>query len=323
MPFPPGIRRAYANEAHFRRAFLHRLLQGLGYAVVLDYHGAEEFGKDLVFGEVDRFGHVRYHALQARFLASIGLKGVPDLIECCHQAFANPFVHPATGQQETISSFYAVNAGSISDRARRNFFAALVPRYHRNVFLLDGQSLLRLDRWAGTARFDVLYDRLIGLINELELNHRILYPLLGHVEGLLAEPFSAPPPVERFFTAAVALYSAHPFIPDHPTLTQDYLLAATRANHCLDALAVATVPTHCRYLAEQAHEQLERLPDLSRGIEQRTDRFLQALSALAIPDRDVLMKPQTQAHEDGQAGEDGPRKTRKGAKEDATAEERG
>ena len=323
MPFPPRIRRAYANEAHFRRAFLHRLLQSLGYALVLDYHGAEEFGKDLVFGEVDRFGHVRYHGLQARFVASIGLKGVPDLIECCHQAFANPFVHPATGQQETISSFYAVNAGSISDRARRNFFAALVPRYHRNVFLLDGQTLLRLDRWAGTARFDDLYHRLVGLINELELNHRILGPLLGHIDGLLDEPFSAPPPVDRFFTAAVALYSAHPFIPDHPTLTQDYLLAATRTNHCLDALSVATVPAHCRYLAEQAREQLERLPGLSRLIEQNTDHFLEDLAALARPAREGGMQPQTQAHEDGQGAEDSPRKARKRAKEGGTAGGRG
>ena len=298
MPIPAELRHSYRDEAHFREGFLHRLLRKLGYAIVIEYHGTDEFGKDIVFAELDRFGNVRYHALQARFTTGIGLKGAADLIECCHQAFANPFVHPATGQHETISSFYAVNGGTISNSARKHYFAALVPLYHRNVFLIDGPTLLRLDRWAATAHFEVLYDRLVGLINELELNHDISGPLGDHVERLLAYPFSAPPPVERFFTAAVGHYSAHPFIPDHPTLTREYLLAATRFNHILDALVVATVPTHYRYLIQQANDHLTSLPALSRHIEQQAGRFLQVLSALTAP----IAK---QAQEGGTADERG------------------
>jgi hypothetical protein len=99
------------------------------------------------------------------------------------------------------------------------------------------------------------------------------------MSGQAAEP----PPVERLFTAAVALYCAHPFIAAYPWLTREYLLAASRANRYLDALAVATDPADRRRLAELAHEQLCRLRPLSRDVERRTDRFLEALRPIAVP----------------------------------------
>ena len=56
----------YADEAGFITRFVLPLLQRLGYSLVVNYHGTREFGKDLVFGEIDRFGHVVYHGMQVK-----------------------------------------------------------------------------------------------------------------------------------------------------------------------------------------------------------------------------------------------------------------
>ncbi|MDP2754082.1 MAG: hypothetical protein Q8P40_06790 [Nitrospirota bacterium] len=80
MAIPPEFN--FANEDEFTQEFLIPLLQRLGFSLVVNYHGSSEFGKDLIFAELDRFGHVRYHGLQAKY-------------------------------EPSISSFYSINGGSI------------------------------------------------------------------------------------------------------------------------------------------------------------------------------------------------------------------
>lgn len=56
----------YTNEAVFTAKFLIPRLHRLGFSVVVNYHGTREFGKDLIFAEIDSFGHIVYHGPQAR-----------------------------------------------------------------------------------------------------------------------------------------------------------------------------------------------------------------------------------------------------------------
>ena len=81
----------YADEAEFLDQLILPTLERLGFSLIARYHGTREFGKDVVFAELDRFGHVRYHALQAKYLPSIGLSEARGLIDDCKQAFENPF----------------------------------------------------------------------------------------------------------------------------------------------------------------------------------------------------------------------------------------
>ena len=69
------------------RRFLIPLLQRLGFSIVVNFHGTSEFGKDIIFGEIDRFGHVVYHGLQAKYVPSISLSASDELIEDAKQAF--------------------------------------------------------------------------------------------------------------------------------------------------------------------------------------------------------------------------------------------
>ncbi len=122
MVFPSGF--AFSSEDHFIETFVIPLLNRLGYSLVLNYHGSTEFGKDLIIGEFDRFSHVRYHGIQVKYVPSISLSAADDLIRDCHQAFKNPFRHPQTGHEQRISTFYAINGGSISDQSKTHFFPA-------------------------------------------------------------------------------------------------------------------------------------------------------------------------------------------------------
>jgi hypothetical protein len=201
----------YKDEDDFIQRFLVPLLQRLGFALVVNYHGKREFGKDLVFMEIDRFGHVRYCGLQAKYEQSISLNGIEGLISDCKQAFANPFVHPNTGGQERIEIFYAVNGGSVSDEAKDHYFKSLQCPEGRSVRLFDGKSLLMLDRWATVNRIDAITERLGGLLVDVRYNRSIT----DHVRRTLENYFcghSKEIPPSRFRLEACSAYMACPFI---------------------------------------------------------------------------------------------------------------
>lgn len=103
----------YANEDDFVQRFLLPLLSRLGLGVAINYHGKREAGMDIIIGEVDRFGHVRYHGLQAKFQGRIGKSDSHGLVQDASEAFAAEFRQPQTGATHRISTFYAVNAGTI------------------------------------------------------------------------------------------------------------------------------------------------------------------------------------------------------------------
>lgn len=280
MPIPREFTSQYETETDFVRGFLQPFLRKLGFAVVVEYHGTDEFGKDLVFAEVDRFGHVRYHAMQARFESSISQRSIGTLIEACEQAFAHPFVHPHTGQPETLSSFYAVNAGSISANARRLYFATLVPRYHQNARLLDGPSLLQLDRWAALARADRLFDRVRGLLHQLQMNDRVVEVIRERLLALTEGRGAAVPPY-RLFTTAIEQYLAEPFVLTDPGLGGEYAVQAAKANQCLDALLLHRSTAARVELIDDLAASLRAVPEQSRRLQATLERFLETLSPLA------------------------------------------
>lgn len=178
----------YASEDDFVQRFLIPLLHRLGYSVVANYHRSQgELGKDLVFAEIDRFGHVRYSGLQAKYEASIGLSAIGTVIQDCQQAFASPFEHPHTKVQERIQTFYAVNAGSISEDARTHFFNSIGPPLSACSRLIDGKALIALDRWAAVTQSQSFLPLLNGLRMELLANERFIDFVLPTVEQLHAD----------------------------------------------------------------------------------------------------------------------------------------
>ncbi len=172
MAFPTEFN--FLNEDDFTRNFIIPLIRRLGYSLVFHFHGAREFGKDLIFADVDPFGHIRYYGLQAKYEASISLNGVESVVHDCLQAFANPFTHPQTGSVERICGFYALNGGSLGDAAVTHYFNSLRPRFGGNVYLLQGRDLELLNRWAATSRSSFITEQLTGILLEIRYNRIVL-----------------------------------------------------------------------------------------------------------------------------------------------------
>ena len=210
----------------------------LGFSVVVEYHGGQEFGKDLVFGEIDRFAQVSYHGLQAKYVHSISQSDSNDLIQDCREAFNNSFRHPNTGAQERISSFLVANAGSIAPNARTNFFNALNTPHGGHIRMLDGKGLLALDRWATVNQVESVAEYLSGLLLELRYNDRLIVGVRSAVKSYL-ENEETPLPIERLRIGATTNYLTRPFIStriDIEVVNQYWHKVANLLNPALDSL---------------------------------------------------------------------------------------
>jgi hypothetical protein len=201
----------FSNEFQFRDAFVMPLLIRLGFGVVLNYHGQREFGRDVIFGDVDRFGHVVYYGMQIKYKSSISLSDSHSLVQDAAEATDNPFKHPHSGREEFISCFYVANAGDISEQARDNFFSGVPRRGIRDARLLDGNALLVLDKAASLTRSAHIQERLAGLLQEVRRNRSVADDLLANLKSFADDPTSNPFPILRCRNSAAGAYLSAPF----------------------------------------------------------------------------------------------------------------
>jgi hypothetical protein len=279
MPIPSEFN--YSNEADFVQRFLIPLLQRLGFSVVVNYHGSREFGKDLIFAEVDRFANIRYHGLQAKYVESIGINDIEDLINDCRQAFANPFRHPHTGATERINTFYAVNGGSISDAARDHFFNSLAHPYGGGLRLLDGVSMLALDRRAVLTSVQNIRGLLLGMLLELRYNARMTPHFVKRMEARLSE--HAPIPAERYRLNAIESYLQSLTLSEQISteIVESYWQSGRTAMRILDGLVTAGWSEETRReMARTTLVALNEIGLLGRILENQVLEITQALGTL-------------------------------------------
>ncbi len=234
MAFPSGF--LFSSEDHFIETFVIPLLNRLGYSLVLNYHGSTEFGKDLIIGEFDRFSHVRYHGIQVKYVPSIGLTATDDLIRDCQQAFKNPFRHPQTGHEQRISTFYAINGGSISDQSKTHFFASVQHDYGDNARLLDGKALIQLDRSATIIGVEPVRSALLGLLHEMKFNLLLVDGICNTLKQMIEA--EGPYPIQRLSCDATSSYLQRPHgsIIQHFDLLQQYWQYTTIFNRIVDSI---------------------------------------------------------------------------------------
>jgi len=173
----------YSDEKNFRDNFVKPLLNKLGFFLVTDYHGRREFGKDFVFLEMHRFG-VRHCGAQIKNMKIIKLDAtINDLVADVEQAFANPFTLPDYHKESYISEFYIFNSGRITPEAKDDLINRLRKKnYGENIFILDGDRLDSLNKWATYQNDQNIRQRLVGLVNTLLINIKIWKSLKGDLE---------------------------------------------------------------------------------------------------------------------------------------------
>lgn len=236
MTFP--VEFDYGSEEEFTQKLVIPLLNRLGFSVVLNYHGTMEFGKDLIVGEFDRFAHIRYYGIQVKYISSISLSDSHDLIRDCEQAFNNTFVHPHTGEEPMINTFYVINGGSISDQAKQNYFSSLRPKYGDNARLIDGKSLVQLDHSIATISLQQSKSVLTGLLLELQLNNNLVPQVCESLNKMINEEGAYP--VQRGCAQAVSSFLQQPqsYLSRSIPLLQKYWQSINMFNHIVDSVGV-------------------------------------------------------------------------------------
>jgi hypothetical protein len=257
----------FGDEAEFRDRFVIPLLYRLGFAMVVNYHGTREFGRDIIFGEFDRFNHPVYYGLQAKYLPSIGQSESHGLAEDAKETFAHPFDHPQRHIQDRICRFYAVNAGSISENARTNFFGLLEKSQAANAILLDGAAVVALDRHTSFTRGALVRELILGLSFEIKTNRAT-----GLLAGLKTFLSNGAYPMTRLRTAATLAMLERPVIAEPQFMgdLQEYWHVARTINQIVDSLDLPFVVTGWKETRGQvATELIARLDLLGAGLEKR------------------------------------------------------
>ncbi|WP_339687321.1 hypothetical protein [Gimesia maris] len=209
MGFPEEF--LYGSEDEFTEKLVVPLLSRIGFSIVMNYHGANEYGKDLIIGEIDRFAHLRYYGVQVKYESSISQAKSHELINDCEEAFNVPFEHPHTGKKYHISSFYVINGGTFSDNAKTTFFRSVGTKFGENTYLLDGKALLQLDRITALHGAESMRSSLNGMLIELKYNVFWMTNIRESL-GLMFESEGGYP-VQRLSSNAIEGYLQNPFFP--------------------------------------------------------------------------------------------------------------
>ena len=205
--------------------------------------------------------------MQAKYQDSIGLEDSHDLITSASAAFSNPFRHRTRGTDERIVSFFVANAGNVSTQAEANFFNAIngTP-YAAHVRLLNGKTLLDLDRWATINRVEDVGAILSGLAIELASNASQISLIRRALNALIeawksGKPGAATVPANRLRLVAVEHYLQKPVLPTHISVDNAntyWFLGGNGVNGMLTTMAATFAPNaNMIFMAERVLSHLE------------------------------------------------------------------
>ncbi len=163
------------KEEGFRNEFVKPLLACLGFIGISNEHGVNEFGKDFVFSELDRFGKLRHMIVQAKHQEKINQgKKVDDLLTQIRQAFFVPYTLPSSpSEQRYVSSVYVFNTGVITDNAKTQIIHSLAKEMAANTQFFGGEQLETLENVTSYQDARRVRERLAALRSQLAMNIQI------------------------------------------------------------------------------------------------------------------------------------------------------
>jgi hypothetical protein len=132
-----------SDEPLFTKEVVIPLLRELGFNFVKYNHGRSEYGRDVLFSELDRFGRVRHYAAQVKagdISASNGTL-LNTLIAQIDDAFAMPVSGAGRSKDYYISEVYVICSGKITEGAVQRLNQKMDPRLAGSVHFLDRADL--------------------------------------------------------------------------------------------------------------------------------------------------------------------------------------
>jgi hypothetical protein len=117
---PSRDEKGWSNEQ------LQPLLRQLGFRRVDFVHGPLEAGRDIVMADYDRFGLLKYYAVQVKdgdLRAQSATQEINTIVDQVRTAFQTPYRDPLTGTEQKIAGVYLVVNGSITEPARNILYS--------------------------------------------------------------------------------------------------------------------------------------------------------------------------------------------------------
>lgn len=131
------------DEPLFTKEVVIPVLRKLGFGSVRYNHGVNEFGRDVLFSELDKFGRIRHCAAQVKAGDIAASNGVllGTLLTQIDDAFAMPVMGPGKSKQFNISEVLVICSGRITEGAVQRLNQKLDPRLVGSVHFLDRDDI--------------------------------------------------------------------------------------------------------------------------------------------------------------------------------------
>jgi len=242
MAFARGLEKSvFRLEADFTKEYVIPLFLRMGFTQVAYYHGVNEHGKDLVCGDVDRFGNAFYVGIQVKHKASLSPSNVKEMADDVFHAFGNSFKHPHTGKDEEISRFYYVNSGSISEPTRTSFMGQ-IGKHKPFTVIYDGDALVSLNNLRVAMDKAAIQERITAAVFEVHYNSRTIDFLKNDLgpkaNALMVGNYPKSFTRARLRSTAIIGLIQNPFAMNETILPllDNYAEMVTAMNHLLDAM---------------------------------------------------------------------------------------
>lgn len=131
------------SESKLTKELIIPLLIAMGYCHVRHNHGPKEYGRDILFSEIDKFGNFRRLAAQIK-AGDIG-GGANSLIDTIisqiDDAFSMPVEGPCQSKSYYISEFFIVASGKISENAIKKINSKIDSRLIGSINFVDRDDI--------------------------------------------------------------------------------------------------------------------------------------------------------------------------------------
>jgi hypothetical protein len=131
------------DERKFAVELLLPLFRNMSFVDVKYNHGKREFGKDVTFSEIDKFGVRRNYGVQVKAGDLSGEAGaeIDKIIAQIEDAFTMPYVNTTSRERRYISDIIVAISGRFTDNAKDKIVEKL---NRRNLYFLDIDKIQEL-----------------------------------------------------------------------------------------------------------------------------------------------------------------------------------
>jgi hypothetical protein len=131
------------DEKKFALELLLPLFRNMGFVDVKYNHGKREFGKDVTFSEIDKFGVRRNYGVQVKAGDLSGEAGaeIDKIIAQIEDAFKMPYVNTTSREKRYISDLIVAISGRFTDNAKDKIIEKV---NRRNLYFLDIDKIQEL-----------------------------------------------------------------------------------------------------------------------------------------------------------------------------------